>query len=124
MTPDTINFRAATGDSVDRAQPHEALIERLNRYGWRVYLPDGDNVHHVMLARDGTGFVGRCHTHDDGRLRPCKGHKYGAGPCAHLATIWRADFIGTPDTHGEPVSIAHTTDNDVGRTIATDGGRA
>lgn len=123
MTLDQIHFDRASGASVDRAQPHQALIERLNRYGFRVLLPDGVDVHHVMLARDGTGWIGRCHTHNDGRLIACKGHKFGPGPCAHLATLWRADFLGAPDAQGEAININHTTEADVGRQIATDGGR-
>jgi hypothetical protein len=115
---DPINFRDASGASVDRAKPHVALIEKMNRYGWRVLLPDGDRVHHVLLARDGDGFVGRCHSYaDDVGLRPCKGHKYGDGPCAHLCTLWRADFVGTPDVEGYTVRISHVDDDhDVGRT--------
>jgi hypothetical protein len=129
MTIDSIDFRDASGASVDRAQPHQALIERMNRYGWRVCLPDGERVHHVMLARDGDEFVGRCHSYaDDIGLRPCKGHKYGDGPCAHLCTLWRADFIATRDVDGDDVHIAHVDDDldvrantDV-RGLATDGG--
>lgn len=123
MTPDPIDFSEATGASLERANPDVALLERMNRYGYRVLLPDGENTHHVTIARDdGPGFVGTCKTYDCHKLAPCKGHKYGAGPCAHIVTVRRADMDDDHDLH-----IYQQTSDDVGAAtnsqLATDGGR-
>jgi hypothetical protein len=130
--PEVLDFeseREKGGDSWERAHPRDALVERMNRYGWRVYLPDGENTHHVVLAREGGKFVGRCHTFDDQeRLTPCKGHQYGDGPCAHLCTIRKAAFINATDADGDIVTVHERDDElDVGashdhRVARADGG--
>jgi hypothetical protein len=119
VTPEPVTFDdefgRETGEmstSWERARPRSALIERQNRYGWRVLLPDGDHAHHVFLARDGDQYIGRCHTYADGALRSCKGFKYGDGPCAHLCTIRKAAFGNIRDDTGDVVTI-HDRDPDL-----------
>lgn len=120
MTPEPVHFTdefdADTGEqstSWERARPQKALIERMNRYGWKVLLPDGDHAHHVVLAREAGEYVGRCHTFDDeDRLTECRGWKYNDGPCAHLCTIRKAAFGRIPDDNGDIVTI-HERDHDL-----------
>jgi hypothetical protein len=85
-------------------------IERLNRYGWRVELPDGD-PHLCGLGTERGAYVGWC---------DCKGFKYGDGPCAHLCTLRQAEFIDACDVDDERVRIP-STDADADA-LATDGG--
>jgi hypothetical protein len=75
-----------------------AELERLNRYGWRVQLPDG-SPHLTALGTEREAYVGWC---------DCKGFKHNDGPCAHLCTLRQAAFIDARDVDGEPVDIPDT----------------
>lgn len=115
-----IDFQAARdngGDSWDRSDPRDATLARLRWDTWAVALPDGDDAHIVTIRHEGQGYVGEC---------DCKGYKFSSGPCAHLVTLRKAEFIGAPDVRGEPVRIADETqpfDADIERAMA-DGGRS
>ncbi|WP_435358431.1 hypothetical protein [Haloarchaeobius sp. DFWS5] len=121
--PTVLDFEAErdrNSQSWQRADPDAALIEPLNRYGWRVLLPDGDQVHHVMLALEDGEYIGRCHTFVDGKLTVCDGHHYGqirgdsTPECAHLCTIRKADFGDpTDDLHDQPITVQPVTDDTV-----------
>lgn len=91
--------RDAESESWERARPGQALIERMNLYGWRVTLPGGE-AHHVALGRDHGAFVGWC---------DCNGYRYHDGPCAHLCTIRKAAFVSICDVRGERVEIPDDT---------------
>jgi len=71
-----------------RARPKEALIESFGRFGYKVTLRDGEEVHYCALGLEGGEYIGRC---------DCNGWKYHDGPCAHLCTLRKADFIGEID---------------------------
>ena len=67
----------------------------------------------------------------------CDGYQYHAGPCSHLAAIWRAqleELLEIPtarptairvETHDAQQELADAVDGDAGVTneVATDGGR-
>lgn len=92
-------------DSWTRSDPADALIEPLNRYGWKVTLPGG-SAHRLALAREHGAWVGWC---------DCKGYQYGddGSPCAHLCAVRRAHWTAQElpndparlDTTGEPVHV-------------------
>lgn len=99
-----IDFEAARddgGDSWDRADPRRATIARLTWDQWGVYIPGGDDAHVVTLKHDGHAYVGEC---------DCKGDKFSTGPCAHLCTLRKAQFIRAEDVTGEPVDLADDAD--------------
>ncbi|WP_246999431.1 hypothetical protein [Halosolutus gelatinilyticus] len=79
-----------------RARPNAALIERFGRFGYKVTLRGGEDVHYCALGVEEDKYIGRC---------DCKGWKYHDGPCAHLCTLRKAAFIGLIDvekTDGSP----------------------
>ncbi|MBZ6496029.1 SWIM zinc finger family protein [Natrinema longum] len=88
-------------ESWTRADPREALIESFGRFGYKVTLRDGESVHYCALGIEDGEYVGRC---------DCKGWQYHDGPCAHLCTLRKADFLelieieatdGSPDDEYE-----------------------
>lgn len=85
---DPLDFRSeCEGESTSwqRANPTDADIHRLHRFGWVVRLPDSDDGHEVALAQEAGHWTGRC---------TCPGYKHHDGPCAHLCTLRKAHFIG------------------------------
>lgn len=82
--------------SWERARPSDALIEPFGRFGYRVTLRDGEEVHYCALGLEDGEYIGRC---------DCKGWKYHDGPCAHLCALRKAAFIGSialETTDGSP----------------------
>jgi hypothetical protein len=60
---ESINFDrlAGTDDtSWNKAVPYESDIETVSRLGFKVRSPDGEEWHHVVLAREGDHHVGLC----------------------------------------------------------------
>lgn len=114
-----IRFKSARddgGDSWERADPRAATIARLTWDQWGVYIPGGDDAHIVTLRHGGCSYVGGC---------DCKGDKFSSGPCAHLCTLRKAEFIGAEDITGERVHLADeidVVDNQIEKAVA-DGGR-
>lgn len=99
-----LNFDAAKengGDSWSRADPRTATIQRLTFDQYGVALPDGDDAHVVTLRHEGQGYLGEC---------DCKGYKFSSGPCAHLTTLRKAEFIGEEQANGDPVVIPDEVD--------------
>lgn len=93
---DFLEQRDNETESWARADPRDALIESFGRFGYKVTLRDGDDVHYCALGIEDGEYVGRC---------DCKGWKYHDGPCAHLCTLRKADFLGVIDletTDGSP----------------------
>jgi len=112
--PDALDFdlvREEYPERWARADPTAALIERLNVYGWRVTMPDSDDIHTVTIARDGVDLIGRCRVQSDSVVGPCKGYFYHEGPCSHLCTIAKADVVGDRDTMGQRIQIAEVPDD-------------
>ncbi|TKX70823.1 SWIM zinc finger family protein [Halorubrum sp. SP9] len=99
---ESINFDrlAGTDDtSWNKAEPYESDIETVSRLGFKVRSPDGEEWHHVVLAREGDHHVGLC---------DCKGWEYNDGPCVHLCAVRKAAWTGvTPerDINGRTVRI-------------------
>lgn len=99
-----LDFQSARddgGDSWDRADPRRATMARLSWDQWGVYLPGGEDAHIVTLRHDGRSYVGEC---------DCKGDKFSSGPCAHLCTLRKAEFLGFKDITGKAVQLADETD--------------
>ncbi len=71
-----------------RAHPDDALIEPFGRFGYKVTLRGGDDVHYCALGLEDGEYTGRC---------DCKGWQYHDGPCAHLCTLRKAHFLGQID---------------------------
>ena len=93
---DFLEERDDETESWTRADPREALIESFGRFGYRVTLRDGEDVHYCALGIDDGEYNGRC---------DCKGWQYHDGPCAHLCTLRKADFLEVIDvesTDGSP----------------------
>ncbi|APW99415.1 hypothetical protein CHINAEXTREME_17285 [Halobiforma lacisalsi AJ5] len=93
---DFLEERDGETESWTRADPREALIESFGRFGYKVTLRDGEDVHYCALGIDDGEYVGRC---------DCKGWQYHDGPCAHLCTLRKADFlelIAVEATDGSP----------------------
>jgi len=85
---ESVNFleeRDGETESWTRADPREALIESFGRFGYKVTLRDGEDVHYCALGLEDGEYLGRC---------DCKGWQYHDGPCAHLCTLRKADFLG------------------------------
>jgi len=85
-TTDGLDFRAERDretESWERADPNAALIERPARFAYWVMLKGGD-AHLVALAHEGGRYIGRC---------DCAGFEYHDGPCAHLCTLRKAEFV-------------------------------
>ena len=99
---ESINFErlAGTDDtSWKKAVPYESDIETVSRLAFKVKSPEGENWHHVVLAREGDNHVGIC---------DCKGWEYNDGPCVHLCAVRKAAWKGvTPerDINGRVVRI-------------------
>ncbi|MCT9095266.1 hypothetical protein [Haloarchaeobius sp. HME9146] len=89
--------------SWERADPEAALIERFSHFGYRVCLPGGSH-HMIAIACDGDEYVGRC---------DCRGFEYQTGPCAHLCTIRKAEFIDAETIDDEPVTVEPVTEETV-----------
>lgn len=87
--------RELDSDSWRRARPRKALIERRSWDTWLITLPGGD-AHEVALSREHGAYLGTC---------DCDGFEYHDGPCAHLCTLRKADFIGETDVRGQPIRI-------------------
>lgn len=73
----------------------ESEIERLSKIGWSVRSPDGEEWHHVVLARRDGAHVGAC---------DCKGFEYNRGPCVHLCAV-RKEAWGTANFCRDMVDI-------------------
>ncbi|MCU4926668.1 hypothetical protein OB905_11855 [Halobacteria archaeon AArc-dxtr1] len=95
---DFLEQRDTNTDSWIRAHPADALLEKFGRYGYKVTLRGGADVHYCALGIENGEYIGRC---------DCKGWQYHDGPCAHLCTLRKADFIGVIDveeTDGGPAA--------------------
>ncbi len=79
-----------------RAHPDHALIEAFGRFGYKVTLRDGEDVHFCALGIENGEYIGRC---------DCKGWQYHDGLCAHLCTLRKADFIGLIDVEATDGSL-------------------
>lgn len=93
---DFLEERDSGTESWTRADPREALIESFGRFGYKVTLRDGESVHYCALGLEDSEYLGRC---------DCKGWEYHDGPCAHLCTLRKADFLELIDvasTDGSP----------------------
>ncbi|ELZ12854.1 hypothetical protein C478_08013 [Natrinema thermotolerans DSM 11552] len=93
---DFLEERDGDTESWARADPREALIESFGRFGYKVTLRDGESVHYCALGLEDGEYIGRC---------DCKGWEYHDGPCAHLCTLRKADFLELIDvasTDGSP----------------------
>lgn len=92
-----LNFRSERDNdttSWQRADPRAPTeIERIDRTRFAVELPDG-NRHVTEVAKTPDGWVGRC---------SCRGFEFTTGPCAHLCTLRKGDYIGA-------VTVATTDD--------------
>lgn len=114
-----LNFESARnsgGDSWDRADPRQATIARLSWDLWAVYLPDATDAHIIRIRHEGHSYVGEC---------DCNGFEFHTGPCAHLCTLRKAEFICAEDVCDQPVRIAdemEAADNNIEKAVA-DGGR-
>ena len=53
-----------------------------------------------MLGKVYGEYVGQCKTLVDEGSEPCKGFLYNEGPCAHLCTLRKAEFIGPVEVNG------------------------
>lgn len=97
-TPEPLDFRTqqrARTESWERAEPDAALLERQGWDTWLVTLPGGD-VHELQLRRENGAYLGTC---------DCAGFEYHEGPCAHLCTVRKADYIHSDDVTGERVRV-------------------
>lgn len=116
MTPlDFETARDGGGDSWKRSDPDAATIARMHYDEWCVRLADADESHVVTLRHERSSYVGEC---------DCDGFKFHDGPCAHLCTLRKAEFIDASDVRGERVRLADDTDaadHHVERAVA-DGG--
>ncbi|WP_205596838.1 hypothetical protein [Halostella salina] len=117
VSTDGLDFRAERDrrtESWERADPSEALIERASRFAYRVMLKGGD-AHLVALAYEEGRYVGRC---------DCKGFEYHDGPCAHLCTLRKAEFIDAVDVeYVDSLDDQHAAAQGTGEVFA-DGGVA
>lgn len=96
--PDPINFRSErdkASRSWERSHPDDALIEPFGRFGYKVCLRDGEDVHYCALGLEDGQYIGRC---------DCKGWQYHNGPCAHLCTLRKAAFL-------DRIDVAETDDS-------------
>lgn len=99
--PDVLDFtekRDEGSESWERADPLKGTVAQLDWRWWAVFLPDGDMPHIVRLERERGAYLGFC---------DCKGFEYSDGPCAHLCTIRKAEFLGIEDAAGEVVRVAN-----------------
>jgi hypothetical protein len=92
---DFLEERDDRTESWTRADPREALIESFGRFGYKVTLRDGENVHYCALGITDDEYIGRC---------DCKGWQYHDGPCAHLCTLRKADFLELIDVESTDTS--------------------
>jgi len=89
---DQLAFRAhlAPNDgSIERARETPAHVIADEPGGpFLLAFADSDDVHEVLLRRDGDEWYGNCWALDDAgdRDERCRGLVYSEGPCAHL---WR-----------------------------------
>ncbi|WP_255195382.1 hypothetical protein [Halorarius litoreus] len=114
-----LDFEAARGDgdSWQRADPRNAVIQRLRYDQFGIALDDAEDAHVVTLRHEGRGYVGEC---------DCKGYTFHRGPCAHLATLRKAEFIGANMADGQPVVIPDEIDkfdHDIEQALADGGER-
>lgn len=125
-----LNFRREVekrSTSWTRADPTDAMIQQVAWDRWIVTLKDSDDVYAVDLREEHGAFDGSCRALSNGQQ--CPGFKHHDGPCAHLCTIRKAAFAGTPDVNNTPVRIRSVEQKDRDRgeeaveSIATDGGR-
>ncbi|WP_256402443.1 SWIM zinc finger family protein [Halorubrum salinum] len=102
---ESINFdrlAGSTDTSWTKAVPYQSDIEVISRLGYRVKSPNGEEWHHVVLAREGDHHVGLC---------DCKGWEYNDGPCVHLCAVrkaaWSCTELGTKhtDINGRAIQI-------------------
>jgi len=116
VSTDGLDFRAERDretESWERADPSKALIEHTSRFAYWVMLKGGD-AHLVALAHEEDRYVGRC---------DCRGFEYHDGPCAHLCTLRKAEFIDAVDVeHVDSLDDQHAAAQGTGEVFA-DGGR-
>jgi hypothetical protein len=104
-------------ESWARADPRAALIERRAWNRWLVTLPGGD-THLCRLEREHGAYLGDC---------DCAGFEFHDGPCAHLCTLRKAEFLGeSVTTTGHPVETfdqaQERADSLPNRALSADGG--
>ncbi|GGL57804.1 hypothetical protein [Halocalculus aciditolerans] len=113
----------ASSTSWERADPHQALIERQSPIDYVVTLRDGATAHRVTYAAERGARVGYC---------DCKGFQYrdeDDSPCAHLCVLRKADFIGATSVDGQlieagdAVALEATDATETEPELVTDGGR-
>ncbi|WP_253737978.1 hypothetical protein [Halohasta salina] len=111
MNPlDFAQERRESTASWQRADPTEALIERIAWDTWLVTLPDSEDCHEVTLHRDHGALIGECELrHEDDR---CPARKYNDAdkPCAHLCTILKATLFNDPDIRGSSIEVFDVSD--------------
>lgn len=116
-------FEAHLGDngSVRRARETEAAVTVEQPGVVLLAFADSDDVHEVVLRRDGDEWHGDCWAlHSDGdRRERCRGLTYSPGPCAHL---WRVRSAVAAEEIGVPDAAEERADHHVERARA-DGGR-
>ena len=108
---DRLNFRALAGtdDTSWTKATSESDIERLSKLGWKVQSPNGEEWHHVVLARRDGALIGAC---------DCKGFEYNPGPCVHLCAVrkeaWLTANCGRDglDVNGRPIRICDIDEAD------------
>lgn len=96
-----------------RADPEIAAIEQVTPMVWKVYLWGGSSAHLCYLGKQDGEYRGLCYYHVQGTPTLCKGFKHHEGPCAHLCTLRKAEFIGR-------LSVKEASSTGA---IVTDGGR-
>jgi len=103
--------------SVSRARetPAEVTPDPTNRGVWLVCFADGQDVHEVILRRDGDEFRGDCWAVDKTgqRVERCRGLVYSDGPCAHLWRV-RSDC--------QPLDVQQRRAEDAVEKMRADGG--
>jgi hypothetical protein len=114
MTPlDFAAKRDAQSRSWTRADPTEALIERVAWNRWLVTLPDSEDVHEVRLERDHGALVGDCEIHESGERCPARKYNDDEEPCAHLCTLRKALVFNDEADDGTTIEVFDRDDVEI-----------
>lgn len=113
---------APDNGSVERARETAAHVLTDDPGGpFLLAFADSDNVHELMLRRDGDEWHGNCWALDESgdRIERCRGLVYSDGPCAHLWCL-RSDVAAGKI---EVLDAAETRAEQAVEEIVADGGR-
>lgn len=105
--------RDSDSASWTRADPTEALIERIAWNTWLVTLPDSENAHEVTLEKRNGAFVGDCEIRSTGEQCPARKYRDRDEPCAHLCTIRKGVLFNDPASDGTTIEVFERSDVEI-----------